>query len=52
MIQIMSKEDTVNIYWAPAYDVIDYSTNKKVDWSMIYPDPKNLFNNLNFLLIR
>jgi hypothetical protein len=43
----MSKEDIVNIYWAPAYDVIDYSTNKKVDWSMIYPDPKNLFNNLS-----
>jgi hypothetical protein len=43
----MSKEDFINVYWAPAYGVVDYSTNKIVDWSMLYPDPKNLFSNLN-----
>ncbi len=43
----MSKEDTINVYWAPAYDVVDFDTNKIKEWGMLYPDPKNLFNSLN-----
>jgi hypothetical protein len=40
----MSKKDTVNVYWAPAY-----SMNMKgaKEWNMIYQDPFNLFTELN-----
>jgi hypothetical protein len=40
----MSKNDTVNVYWAPAYSI---NTNQKQEWNMIYQDPKNLFTDLN-----
>ena len=40
----MSKKDTINVYWAPASYV---NLNSPVAWNMLYPDPVNLFTELN-----
>jgi hypothetical protein len=43
----MNNKKTINVYWAPAYSIIDKNTNMMQDWSMLYPDPKNLFKHLS-----
>jgi hypothetical protein len=34
-----TNEDTINIYWAPLFN--------ELDWNMMYPEPINLFNDMN-----
>lgn len=40
----MSKKDEINVYWAPGYSI---NKNDKREWNMLYPDPVNLFTELN-----
>jgi hypothetical protein len=40
--------DTVNIYWAP---YIAYDSGSKRDWSMLYPEPTNLYSDLSKLKV-
>lgn len=40
----MKNKDAVNIYWAPYYS---YNSNNTQDWSMLYPDPKNMYSEIS-----
>jgi hypothetical protein len=43
----MKKDDTViNVYWAP---YIPYNSGLHNDWSMLYPEPTNLYSDLSKL---
>lgn len=39
----MNNKDTVNIYWAP---VVGYDINMLGEWSMLYPNPTNLYSDI------
>jgi hypothetical protein len=46
----MKKDNYVNVYWAPFIHYIN--GHQDGDWSMLYPDPKNLYSEISKLKVK